>query len=133
MFGFAKYVTVLSASLLFGCAILAPGDAGKDGQLAESEDMLQEAAMDYETVILALASWGDYRSASQVALALAFARNRLWGTTPAVCAALSQSREYRRLMSTSMHDPDIEKADYRIWSGIHERTGGMARERALCD
>jgi hypothetical protein len=74
-------------------------------------------------------SSGDYRSASNVAMGLASARNRLEGTTPAVCEALSQSREYQRLASTQK--PGEE--DFQVLSGIYERTGGMKRESALCD
>ncbi len=64
MFKFAKYVTVLSAFLLSGCATPVPGDAGKGGQVAESEDALWQAVENYEAVLPALVSWGDYRSAS---------------------------------------------------------------------
>lgn len=129
MFKFAKYVTVLSASVLFGCATIA-GNTDKDGQF-ESEDALWQAAADYEAVLPILASWGDYRSASQVALGLAFVRNRLEGTTPAVCAALEDSREYQQFASLVAEEHG--RADYDVLSGIQARTGGMARERTRCD
>jgi hypothetical protein len=125
MFKFAKYVTALGAFFMFGCATTA----GKDERVAESRETLQQAVVEYEVVLPALVEWGDYRSASNVALGLAFARNRLEGTTPAVCEALSQSWEYQQLASA--HKP--AKADYRVLSGIYQRTGGMTHERALCD
>jgi hypothetical protein len=125
MFKFAKYVAALGAFVLVGCATTA----GKDGQVAESEATLRQAVEELEKGLPVLASLGDYRSASNVALGLASARNRLEGPSPAVCAALSQAREYQRLASMQ----ESAKADYHVLSGIYERTGGMTRELALCD
>ena len=125
MFGFAKHVIALGAFFLVGCAT----SAGRDGPVSESEATLRQAVEEYEAGLPVLVSAGDYRSASNVAMALASARNRLEGTTPAVCEALSQSREYQRLASTQKSG----NADYHVLPGIYERTGGMTRERALCD
>lgn len=125
MFRFARHVVALGGLLLVGCAMTAD----KNSQVVESEATLRQAVEEYEKGLPVLASLGDYRSASNVALGLASARNRLDGTTPAVCEALSQSREYRRLAATQK--PGEE--DFQVLSGIYERTGGMKRESALCD
>jgi hypothetical protein len=124
MFKFARYAVALGAFLSVGCAMTVD----KDGQVADSEAALRQAVEEYEKGLPVLASLGDYRSASNVAMGLASARNSLEGTTPAVCEALALSREYQSLASTQ----NIRKVDYEVLSGIYERTGGMKRERVLC-
>jgi hypothetical protein len=124
---FAKYFTVLGATLLFGCAA-NPESADKGAQPQESDYAQWQVVDGYESSLQALAAWADYGSASRVALAIAYERNRLEGTTPAVCQALTQSREFRKLASMGR-----SREDFQVLADVQERSGAMTQERAACD
>lgn len=122
MSNFAKNFTLLCAALLFGCAT-------DNAERARSQDSEYTQLLDeYEAVMPALAQWGDYGSASRVALAMAFERNRLEGTTPAVCRALLQSTLFERMESAGR-----SREDFHVLAGVQDRSGSMTRERAECD
>jgi hypothetical protein len=116
----AKYFTVLSAALFFGCA-------ANQQNAGQSEYTKWEVIDGYEASLPALASWADYGSASRVAFAIAYERNKLEGTTPEVCQALSQSREFQRMASAGG-----SREDLHVLVGM-DRSGSMTRERARCD
>jgi hypothetical protein len=126
LLNFAKYFTVLGASLLFGCAA-NPDVAGKSAQSQESDYAQWQVVDGYAAALPALVQWADYGSASRVAFAMAYERNRLEGTTPAVCQALSDSREFQRQASTGRSGEDL-----KVLAG-EARRGSMIVERAACD
>jgi hypothetical protein len=116
-----KYFTVLSAALFVGCAANQP-NAG------ESDFAKWDVIDGYEASLPALASWADYGSASRVAMAIAYERSKLEGTSPEVCQALSQSREFQRMASAG-----ASREDLRVLAGMRDYSGSMTRERARCD
>ncbi len=118
MSNLAKFVMALGAAALFGCA---------STQSAESEYAKRQLLSEYQAMMPVLAGWGDYGSASRVALAAAFERSRLEGATPEVCRALSQSRELEGMASSGR-----SREDLHVLAGIQNRTGSMSRERAAC-
>lgn len=115
---FAKVVTVMGAAALFGCA---------GTQKSESDYAKWEVIDGYEASLPTLAGWGDYGSASRVALAIAFERTRLEGMSPAVCQALSESREFFQMAATGR-----SREDLKVLSDIRDRAGSMSRERVAC-
>ena len=115
---FAKFVTVIGAAALFGCAT---------AQQSNSEYAKWQLLDEYEASMPVLAGWGDYGSASRVALAIAFERSKLEGATPEVCQALSQSRQYQGMASDGRSLEDLQ-----VLAGIQNRAGSMTRERAMC-
>ena len=115
---FAKFVTVMGAAALFGCAATQKG---------ESEYAQWQLLDEYEAAMPVLAGWGDYGSASRVALAIAFERSKLEGATPAVCQALSDSRELLEMASDGR-----SREDLKVLSDIQDRAGSMSRERVAC-
>jgi hypothetical protein len=120
MNNFAKFVTVLGASALFGCAASV--------QHAGQSDYAKWEVIDgYEAALPTLVSWGDYGSASRVALAIAYERNGLEGASPEVCQALSQSRDLLQMASNGRSREDLS-----VLADIQARTGSMTRERATC-
>jgi hypothetical protein len=127
LLNFAKYFTLVGASLLFGCAA-NPGSIDASAQPELSMEEQWTAVDEYETVLPTLVKWADYGSASRVALAIAYERNRLEGTTSAVCEALAESRDFGEMASAGR-----SREDFQILAGIQERSGPMARERAECD
>jgi len=121
MIKYVKYFTVLSAALFVGCAANQP-IAG------QSEYAKWEVIDGYEASLPALASWADYGSASRVAMAIAYERNKLEGTTPEVCQALSQSREFQRMVSVG-----ASRENLHVLAGMRDYSGSLTRERARCD
>ena len=71
-----------------------------------------------------LVGWGDYGSASRVALAMAFERSKLEGATPEVCQALSQARDLQVMASRSTED-------LQVLAGMQDRPA-MSGARATC-
>jgi hypothetical protein len=122
---FAKYFTVLCAALLFGCAT---DNTDRNARLQDSESVQWQLVDEYETAMPALAGWGDYGSASRVALAIAFERKRLEGVTPAVCQALSQSTVF-----AGMESAGRSREDFHVLAAVRELSGPMTRERGECD
>jgi hypothetical protein len=116
----AKFVTVLGAFALFGCAASVQ-------QAAQSEYAKWEVIDGYEAALPTLVSWGDYGSASRVALAIAYERNGLEGASPEVCQALSESRELLQMASNGR-----SREDLNVLADIQDRSGSMTRERAVC-
>jgi hypothetical protein len=116
MNNFAKFVTVLGTAALFGCATT---------QESGSEYAKWQQLDEYEASMPVLVGWGDYGSASRVALAIAIERNKLEGATPQFCQALAQSREFQRMASGSTEN-------LQVLAGIQDRAGSMTRERATC-
>jgi hypothetical protein len=119
MVKFAKYFTVLGAALFFGCA-------ANQQNAGQSEAAKWDAIDGYEATLPVLVSWGDYGSASRVAFAIAYERSKLEGTTPAVCQALSDSRELATMVVRS-HE------DFRVLAGMPAGAGSMTRERVTCE
>jgi hypothetical protein len=111
---FAKFVTVLGAAALFGCATT---------QESGSEYAKWQQLDEYEAAMPVLVAWGDYGSASRVALAIAIERSKLEGVTPEFCQALAQSREFQRMAPDSIEN-------LQVLAGI--QAGSMTRERATC-
>ena len=113
---FAKFVTVMGAAALFGCA----GTSQQNNSEYAKWQLLDE----YEAAMPVLVGWGDYGSASRVALAIAIQRSQLEGTTPEVCQALSQSRDLQRMASRSTED-------LQVLVGMQDGAA-MAGPRATC-
>jgi hypothetical protein len=122
---YAKYFTVLCAALLFGCAT---GNTDRSAQFQESNYAQWQLLDEYEVAMPALAGWGDYGSASRVALAIAFERNRLEGMTSGVCQALTQSSIF-----AGMDSAGRSREDFHVLAGIREHSGPMTRERSECE
>jgi hypothetical protein len=120
MVKFAKYFTVLGAALFFGCA-------ANQQNAGQAEAAKWEAIDGYEATLPALASWEDYGSASRVAFAIAYERSKLEGTTPEVCQALAQSRDFQRMASAGR-----SRENLHVLAGIQD-SGSMTRERARCE
>lgn len=117
---FAKFVTVLGVAALFGCA-------GNMQQAGQSESAKWEVIDGYEASLPTLVGWGDYGSASRVALAIAYERSSLEGATPEVCQALSESRDLLQMASSGANREDL-----KVLADIQGRAGSMVRERATC-
>jgi len=113
---FAKFVTVLGAAAVFGCAATS--------QQNDSEYAKWQLLDEYEAAMPVLVGWGDYGSASRVALAIAYQRSQLEGTTPEVCQALSQARDLQVMASRSTED-------LQVLAGMQDRPA-MSGARTTC-
>jgi hypothetical protein len=118
MHKFAKFFTVLGAAAVFGCA---------SSQQSDSDYAKWQLLDEYEASMPVLVGWGDYGSASRVALAIASERSKLEGATPEVCQALSQARDLQLMASEGR-----SREDFQVLAGLQDRAGSMTRERATC-